>query len=124
MGDQEQDPKVEEQKDQGAESPAEPDDGGGTGVEPVEGDQGEAVEQEPMRQEGATGFNPDRPVRVSPPEASQQSGVPDLEGGGNEGVEPNPEYRGYVEPTEPSDEEDEDDGEDGEEQEEEQRATA
>jgi hypothetical protein len=88
----------------------------GTGVEPVEGDQGETIEQEPGQTQGQ-GFDPDRPVRTSPPEASQQSGVPALEGGGNEGVEPQPQYAGTVEP-----QAQEEDGEEQEQQEQEQPA--
>jgi len=80
-----------------------PDEGTDTGVPPaVPGEQGDWVEQQPAQVGGtATGFDPDRPVRTSPPMPHEQSGVPALEGGGNEGVEPQEEFRGPVDPATP-----------------------
>lgn len=74
------------------EAPAEPD------VHPhenaIQGDQGEQVADAAA----APGFDPDRPVRTSAPEPEAQSGVPNLTDGSNEGVEPQPEYAGPVDP--------------------------
>lgn len=76
----------------------EPDEESGPAVEPIQGDQGEPVEHNPQSARSSTGFNPDAPVATSPPPASAQSGVPPLEGGGNEGVAPQEQYRGPVDP--------------------------
>lgn len=58
------------------ESPDEPDEEAGPAVEPIEGDQGEYVEQEviPANPGVDTGFDPNRPVRTSPPPPEAQSG--------------------------------------------------
>lgn len=76
------------------------------GVEPVAGDQGEYVNQGESLPSSATaseaGFDPNRPVATSPPPPEAQSGVPALEGGGNEGVEPQPQYAGSVDPGTPA----------------------
>ena len=71
-----------------------PDEGTGPAVEPIQGDQGPQVaEQDPA---DATGANPDNAVRVSAPPPEAQSGVPQIPGGVNEGVEPQPEFSGPV----------------------------
>jgi hypothetical protein len=45
----------------------------------------------------ASGFNPDTPVRTSPPPPEAQSGVPNLTSGENDDVEaPQPEFAGPV----------------------------
>lgn len=44
----------------------------------------------------ASGFNPDAPVRTSPPPPEAQSGVPDLTSGENDGVEAQSEFTGSV----------------------------
>lgn len=66
----------------------EPDEGAGPAVEPVQGDQGEYVEQMPAgANPGDVGFDPDVPRRTSPPDPSQQEGVArHMTGGGNEDV--------------------------------------
>lgn len=63
----------------------------------IEGDQG----QDPQpANAGEAGFDPNRPVRTSPPAPDEQSGVPTGPSlPENEGVEANEEYRGPVEPT-------------------------
>lgn len=48
-------------------------------VEPTEGDQGEPVSQD--------GFDPDKPVATSAPDASAQSGHPDFPGQEPEGAD-------------------------------------
>ena len=82
-----------------AEVQDEPDDDG-TGVEPLEGDQGEYVDQSAIPA-NAGGFDPDRPVRTSPPTADSQSGVPQPDDGSNEGVEADEEQRGPQSPSRP-----------------------
>lgn len=82
--DEERDPEAEESEQ------AEPDEESGPLVEPVEGDQGQYVEQTPMGANPGvdTGYDPDRPRRTSPPDPSQQEGVArSMTGGGNEDVE-------------------------------------
>jgi hypothetical protein len=110
MEDEVQQDKPEEQEPQEPQEQDEPDEDTGTGVEPAEteGDQGEWVEQAAVGST-ATAFDPDRPVRVSPPDAHQQSGVPELSDGDNEGVEPNEEMRGSVEPSPPEAEDEDED---------------
>lgn len=71
-----------------------PDDDAGPAVEPIEGDQGEYVEQTPRAASG--GFDPDRPVATSPPPADLQRGVADVQE--NEGVEPDEGARGPQDP--------------------------
>lgn len=74
-----------------------PDEEAGPLVQPATGDQGEWVGEQdaPLVQPG--GFDPDRPVRQSPPPAEAQSGVPQIPGGENDDVEPQPEFAGPVE---------------------------
>lgn len=77
---------VEQQQEGDAEAQSGPDESAGPAVQPVEGDQGEYVEQAPLSANPG-GYDPSKPVRTSPPDASQQEGVPrDLIGGGNEDV--------------------------------------
>jgi hypothetical protein len=65
-----------------------PDEDAGPAVQPLEGDQGTYVEQTPAAASG-TGFDPDRPARVSPPPSGVQEGVArQMDGGGNEDVPP------------------------------------
>lgn len=65
-----------------------PDDDAGPAVEPIEGEQGEWVEQDAIPA-SSTQFDPNRPVRTSPPAPDQQEGVPrNMVGGGNEDVPP------------------------------------
>lgn len=92
--------RQDEQQEPGAETQQQdaPDEDAGPAVEPAEGDQGEYVEQAPA-DAGPSGFDPDRPVRTSPPTAEQQSGVPSPTDGSNEGVEANEDMRGPVEPS-------------------------
>jgi hypothetical protein len=86
----------------------EPDEDAQPAVEPVEMDQGEQVsEQEPQQTAGQSGFDPNQAVATSPPPPGAQSGVPPLEGGGNEGVEAQEEYRGPVEQGQGDEEDDE-----------------
>lgn len=76
-----------------------PDDDAGPAVEPTKGDQGEWVEQTPGSANPTVGgFDPDRPVATSPPPADMQSGVPQPTDGSNQGVEPNEDFRGSVDP--------------------------
>jgi hypothetical protein len=73
------------------ESPEQPDDEAGPAVEPIEGDQGEYVEQAVMPANPGvdTGFDPNRPVRTSPPPADMQEGVArDIPGDPNSEVPP------------------------------------
>jgi hypothetical protein len=61
----------------------------------VEGNQGpweKGLQDGAPANAGQAGFDPDRPVRTSPPAPEEQSGVPNLPEGRNEGVEPNPEH--------------------------------
>lgn len=80
-----------------------PDPDAGPAVEPAKGDQGEWVGEQdaPLVEPG--GFDPDRPVRQSPPPPEAQSGVPQIPGGENDDVEPQPEYAGPVEPSDQGD---------------------
>lgn len=92
MQDETENPDQYEDGDEGAEEPEQspPDEEAGPDVEPLEGEQGEWVEQTPQGANPGvdTGFDPNRPVRTSPPDASQQEGVPrSMTGGGNEDVE-------------------------------------
>lgn len=85
----ETEPDQVEAEEAEAESPSEPDEDAGPAVEPTEGDQGEYVEQMPQGANPGveTGFDPNRPVRTSPPDPSQQEGVArHISGGGNEDV--------------------------------------
>lgn len=98
MSDPTADPTAEETAPEATEpaeteptSPEHPDDDAGPSVQPTEGDQGDWVEQMPASANPGTdtGFNPDRPVRTSPPDPSQQEGVArHMSGGGNEDVPP------------------------------------
>lgn len=67
-----------------------PDEDAGPAVEPIEGDQGEYVEQGVIpANPGDTGFDPSRPVRTSPPPADMQEGVArDIPGDPNAEVPP------------------------------------
>jgi hypothetical protein len=67
-------------------------------VEPQTGDQGDQVDpndpanttppgEQVPQDAAATSFDPNQPVRTSPPAPEEQSGVPDLPNGDNEGVE-------------------------------------
>lgn len=58
----------------------------------------EGVQDEQVPVGVTTKFDPDQPVRTSAPDPQSQSGVPDLEGGGNEGVEAQEQYKGPVDP--------------------------
>jgi hypothetical protein len=94
----------EQEEQEGNEAGQEPPDDDGTTVEPIEGDQGEYVEQVPQGANPGTdtGFNPNRPVRTSPPDPSQQEGVPrHMTGGGNEDVERDESQVGPQEPPVP-----------------------
>jgi hypothetical protein len=105
----ETDPRSEEQTDATTGETVEPDEPGsqepdedaGPAVEPIEGDQGEYVEQTPA-QAGASqaGFDPDRPVADSPPPPDRQSGVPPLPE--NEGLEGQPEFARGTDPAQAS----------------------
>lgn len=101
---QDEDETTQDEAELDAAEQAEPDEESGPLVEPIVGDQGEYVEQLP---EGAnpgvdTGFDPNRPVRTSPPDAAQQEGVPrSMTGGGNEDVERDPDQVGPQEPPVP-----------------------
>jgi cell division protein FtsN len=60
-------------------------------AEGTQGDQGPQVREQdaaPVGGADATGFDPNRPVASSPPPPDAQSGVPNIPGGENAGVEP------------------------------------
>jgi hypothetical protein len=109
-----EDPQDQQEPQDAPEAGSQEPDEADSGVQPIEGDQGEYVEQDPMAAGGGQGFDPDRPVRTSAPTADQQSGVPQPTDGSNEGVEPNEEMRGPVEPGSGSEEEESEEGGDGE----------
>lgn len=105
MHDETQDPATDESQE--PQTQDQPDDEAGPAVKPLDpaatdgsGESGQVGQQDEQQPVGVNqgGFDPDQPVRTSaaPPEA--QSGVPELEGGGNEGVEPQPQYAGPVDP--------------------------
>lgn len=77
-----------------------------SGVAPVEGDQGVYVNEGESAPLSASptdaGFDPNRPVPVSAPPPEAQSGVPGLSNGENDGVEPQPQYAGPVDPATPA----------------------
>lgn len=95
-----EDETQEQHEEQVERSPDSPDSEAGPAVDPVETDPGEGEgfndrsgESAPQ-DAGSPGFDPDAPVRTSPPPPEAQSGVPQPTDGSNEGVEPQPEFAG------------------------------
>lgn len=95
-----QDPTTQEaQEDAAAREPGSDEDKAAEGA--TSGDQGpweQGLQDAAPANATESGFNPDRPVRTSPPAPEEQSGVPNLPEGRNEGVEPQPEHAGTVAP--------------------------
>lgn len=93
-------------QDEQAQQNADPDEEAGPAVKPLdpaaregsgEGAQVGVQDEQVPTPVNPGGFDPDQPVSTSGPDPANQSGVPELEGGGNENVEPQPEYAGPVE---------------------------
>lgn len=75
---------MESPEQQDVETHDQPDEDAGPAVEPSVGEQGNDVEQDAQQ----SGVNPDQVAPpTSPPAPEQQSGVPNLPDGANEGVE-------------------------------------